>query len=79
MYLGIVEKVKNKKLNEEQINDYLKKKGVIDKIETVAGTTLTFNRTQKKQSFFERIKNGLFYKKNIKCLQSKLMKFLIEL
>jgi len=75
MYLGIVEKVKNKKLNEEQINDYLKRKGVIDKIETVAGTTLTFNRTQKKQSFFERIKNGLFYKKNIKLDKPKYQSF----
>jgi len=63
MHLGIVDKLKKKGLNEEKIKEYLKEKGILDKIVNVAGTVINFNPEPKRISFFERIKNAITNKK----------------
>ena len=71
MHLGIVEKLKNKGLNGEQIQEYLKNNEVLEKIVNVAGTTFTLNPELKKNNFLEKLKNNLFNRKTENLDKSK--------
>jgi len=56
MYFGVISKLKEENLNDERVQEYLKGKGVLERVVKRVSTTLNYSPIPKKQSFFERFK-----------------------
>jgi hypothetical protein len=75
MNFGILYKLKQKNLNEDEINEILKKEKVLLEIKNVASVQLNLGEEPQKISFFERILKVLFNKKTKDLIKPKYSSF----
>lgn len=75
MHFGILNKLKEKNLNEDEINELLKKEGVLLEIKNVASVQLNLGAEPQKPSLFKRIWKVLFGKKTKVLIQPKYSHF----